>query len=305
MSSGEVLFIQRSEIDVQKWDRCIDEAENGLIYASSFYLDAMSRHWDALIVGDYEIVMPLTWNRKFGFYYLYQPAFTASLGIFGNHLGDDIVHKFLKSIPPKFRLIEISLNRANRPASLVPSMHLQTNFTLPLNWPYEQLAKNYRENTRRNIRRAQQAMVKYEANTPIHKIIEFSKRQIQQVTNLTDRDYTNFENLFTMLKKKGQSSTCGVYLLGELVASAVFFYSHKRAYYILVGNHPNGKTVGASHFLVDSFIQSNAGTDLVLDFEGSDIKSLAFFYESFGAKPEKYPVLRVDNLPWWVKLLRR
>ena len=55
-----IAYLSNKNIDKQKWDRCIDMASNGLIYAYSFYLDAMSKHWDALILNDYEIVMPLT-----------------------------------------------------------------------------------------------------------------------------------------------------------------------------------------------------------------------------------------------------
>ncbi|HSQ44739.1 MAG TPA: hypothetical protein VLM16_07060, partial [Ginsengibacter sp.] len=80
----KISYLPQANIDKQKWDRCIDAAPNGLIYAYSFYLDAMSKNWDALILNDYEIVMPLTWNKKYGVYYLYQPFFTKALGIFGN-----------------------------------------------------------------------------------------------------------------------------------------------------------------------------------------------------------------------------
>ena len=78
----EIKYISYAEIDKQKWDSCIQHAVNGLIYAYSWYLDAMAENWDALVLGDYETVMPLTWNKKYGVHYLYQPYFCASLGIF-------------------------------------------------------------------------------------------------------------------------------------------------------------------------------------------------------------------------------
>ena len=80
--SSDIRFLNRGEIDLEKWDRCIQDAPNGIIYARSFYLDAMAKNWSALVSGDYDMVMPLTWNRKYGFRYLYQPAFTAQLGLF-------------------------------------------------------------------------------------------------------------------------------------------------------------------------------------------------------------------------------
>lgn len=40
-----------------------------------------------------------------------------------------------------------------------------------------------------------------------------------------------------------------------------------RAYYILVGNDPAGRELGASHALIDAFIRENAGKLDWLDFE--------------------------------------
>ncbi|MEI9956106.1 MAG: hypothetical protein WDM90_07350 [Ferruginibacter sp.] len=39
-----------------------------LIYAQSFYLDAMAANWDAIVFNDYEAVMPLTWKKEMGDY---------------------------------------------------------------------------------------------------------------------------------------------------------------------------------------------------------------------------------------------
>src|SRR5450759_1119721 len=102
-----ILYKKNTEIDKQKWDRCIDESANGLIYGYSLYLDIMSKNWDGLIMGDYAAIMPVTWNRKYGIYYLYQPFFAASLGIFGNGLTGKIISAFLENIPSKYKYWDI------------------------------------------------------------------------------------------------------------------------------------------------------------------------------------------------------
>src|SRR5437016_1166548 len=113
MNDDRIQYLLHSEIDKTKWDKCIEEAGNGLIYGYSFYLDHMAKHWDGLVFNNYEGIMPLTWNKKFGIYYLYQPAFAASLGVFGKNLNEEIKKEFIQCIPQKFRLIEISLNPGN------------------------------------------------------------------------------------------------------------------------------------------------------------------------------------------------
>ena len=93
-----IQYVPYQHIDKRKWDACIDNAGNGLIYGCSFYLDAMAKHWDALVLGDYEAVMPLTWNKKYGIHYLYQPFFTSSLGLFGKNISGDLLNAFLHDL---------------------------------------------------------------------------------------------------------------------------------------------------------------------------------------------------------------
>src|SRR5262245_12061858 len=102
-SSSEIRYLPHNEIDFPRWDDCIDCASNSLIYAYSYYLNHMAKHWDALVMGNYNSVMPLTWNRKYGIYYLYQPFLTAQLGVFGRSVNAAMLETFLQAIPSKFR----------------------------------------------------------------------------------------------------------------------------------------------------------------------------------------------------------
>ena len=302
MSKGmHISYIHQEEIDKQKWDACISNADNELIYPYSFYLDTMAANWDALVLNDYQAVMPLTWKKKFGFHYLYQPAFTASLGVFGNQLSEELVNQFIQAIPKKFRLVDISLNHGN--IFNIPSnfTSARNNYILSLNKDYASLFSDYKENIRRNIKRAKQVGCTIKKDIAIIEVIGLSKPNLQQLTNITDSDYNNFETVYQHLYQQGKATTYGVYSPNqELVASCAYFFSHQRAYYILVGNHPNSKTMGASHYMIDQFISDHAGQDLILDFEGSDIRNLAYFYSGFGAGLEIYPYLKINRLPFWI-----
>lgn len=306
IAGNQIKYLQHKEIDKTKWDACIAHAPNGLIYGYSYYLDAMAKHWDALVFMDYEAVMPLTWNKKYSLYYLYQPAFTASLGVFGKDLNEELVTDFIKTIPPKYKLIEISLNAGNIVGDSKTFSLLRSNYILHLNKPYEDLYKIYRDNHKRNINKALQSGTSISKEFPVDEIIQLHKEQLQHIDGTKPEDYSRFKALYEFLKDRGLAkSYAAVDPKNKILASAVFFFSHKRAYYIIVGNHPDGKTIGASHALIDAFIKDHAGQDLILDFEGSDIRNLAFFYSSFGATEEIYPALKINKLPWYVKLLKK
>ncbi|HEX6170287.1 MAG TPA: hypothetical protein VFZ33_11360 [Chitinophagaceae bacterium] len=305
-AGNQIEYLSNKEIDKTKWDACIKQAPNGLIYAYSFYLDAMAKHWDALVLNDYRAVMPLTWNKKYGFYYLYQPAFTASLGVFGKNLNKELIDDFTRSIPSKFKLIEISLNAGNIIDDSKTFSLLRSNYILHLNKPYEDLYKAYRDNHKRNINKAFQLGCHVSKEIPVDEIIQLNKEQLQHIDGTKPEDYLNFKTLYEFLRNKAQAKTYAIVdPKNKVLASAVFFFSHNRAYYIMVGNHPDGKTIGASHALIDAFIKDHASQNLILDFEGSDIRNLAFFYSSFGAIEEIYPALKINRLPWYVRLLKK
>ncbi|MEP6949728.1 MAG: hypothetical protein ABI863_10660 [Ginsengibacter sp.] len=302
----KITYLPQANIDKQKWDRCIDTAGNGLIYAYSFYLDAMSKNWDALIMNDYEAVMPLTWNKKYGIYYLYQPFFAAHLGVFGNNLSSKIVQSFLETIPVKFKYWDFYLNEKNLYAIPGFTMYERSNYVLSLDKSYADLTAGYAKSHLRNIRRAMDAGNILKKNIPVSDVILLAKEQTKNFSPVTDKDYENLTELFAVLEKKNMAVTYGIYSSQQqLVSSSGWFFSHDRAYYILVGNHPNGRTSGASHLMIGHFIQEHAGKKLLLDFEGSDIKNLAWFYKSFGAKEEKYPGIKLNRLPAIVKLFKQ
>jgi hypothetical protein len=302
---SQVRYVENRQLDKSKWDECIDRADNGLIYAYSAYLDFMACNWDALVLNDYEAVMPITWKKKYGIYYLYQPFLSASLGLFGKDLTGKMLGVFLKSIPAKFKFWDISLNHGN--FFPVPTYNLfeRINYVLDLSPSYEILYGSFRDNVKRNIKKAFKSGCTVLNDFPVDHVIELATMQMQSFTKVNAEDFKHFKLLYDHFHKKGKAVTYGIYnMKNELISSCVFLFSHQRAYYILVGNHPDGKTIGAGHALISEFIKDNAGKSLLLDFEGSDIHNIAFFYSSFGARKEKYPGILNNKLPPLLRWLK-
>lgn len=303
---SKIQYLKHGEINKEKWDKCVENASNGLVYAYSVYLDAMCKNWDALIAGDYEQVMPLTWNRKYGIYYLYQPPFCAQLGVFGNNISKEIVQSFLQAVPKKFKYWDFYLNQSNLFAIEEYPMYERNNFVLALNDSYALISQNYAQSHTRNIKRSLKQENYVKKDIPIEDVIGLAKAQSEKFSNISDADYNHFSTVFKHLQINQKACTYGVFTKrNQLIASCAFIFSHGRAYYILVGNHPDGRTSGASHLMIDHFIKEYSGQNLLLDFEGSSIGSLAFFYKSFGASLEKFGGIKVNRLPAIARLFRK
>ncbi|MBX2935503.1 MAG: hypothetical protein KF825_14765 [Ferruginibacter sp.] len=301
-----IIYLTYQQIDKLKWDACINTASNGLVYGYSFYLDAMAKNWDALVLDDYDAVMPLTYNRKYAVYYLYQPAFTACLGVFGNNITTKILNLFLHAIPGKFKYWDIYLNPGNLFALPDFNLYERKNFVLNLRNNYAEIFSNFKDNIKRNIRKSEKFGLLTNANCNIDDVIALANEQALAFASPGQDDYENFKRLYKLLYSKEKAKIYAVSNKeNKLLAAAVFFFSHNRAYYILVGNHPDGKTLGASHALINAFIKDHAGQNLLLDFEGSDIPSLAYFYSSFAAAEEKYSAIKLNRLPAAIRWLKK
>ena len=164
----QIKHIVHSEIDLQKWNTCIQNACNSLVYAESWYLDIVSPNWEALVLGDYEYVMPLPVKQKYGITFLVQPPLTQQLGVFSvNKIEENIVELFIKNIP--YRSYHLNLNEQN----LYSKGIQQPNLLLNLNKDYQTLFAAYSTNTKRNIKKAQQAGISVSEDITPERFFDF------------------------------------------------------------------------------------------------------------------------------------
>ena len=60
----QIEILPSSKIDKQKWDDCIKNSSNPLIYATSTYLDYMADNWDGFIADDYSLSNACAMEKK-------------------------------------------------------------------------------------------------------------------------------------------------------------------------------------------------------------------------------------------------
>lgn len=302
----ELKHIKQANIDTRKWDNCISKSINGIVYAYSWYLDIVCPEWEALVYGDYETVMPLTRKQKYGVSYLYQPFFTQQLGIFSyNKIDDSLISEFLKAIPNKFKFIEINLNKYNKIKDLTGfAIKENDNFELDLIENYENIFRKYKQNNIRNIRKAIQNKVTILKGLMPNDIFELVKSS-GKIPGMKEYHLNMLRQLIAASIRYKSGYLYGAYNeLNTLVAAGFFVYANNRACFILSVTSEEGKELSAMFLLVDEFIKDFSNRNMILDFEGSNIDSIARFYKGFGANQFHYPSIRANNLPFPLKLLK-
>jgi hypothetical protein len=294
---GNIRFLKNHEIDRVKWDACIDASPDGLIYALSWYLDVVNPGWDALVVGDYETVMPLPVRKKYGIKYLIQPYLTQQLGVFSLvPPTDQTVELFFDFILKKYRFINISLNRSNSCLNHNFEFISKANHELYLSASYNELEKKYSRRTKRNINKAKSTDIKVVENLNAVEFTEFKVKYSNSRINSRFRKI--LENLVqSSIEKSVGKVKAAKDQNGEIIAAAYYLQYKERIYFSVTASSEFGKTTSAMHMLLDTIIRENAGSGKILDFTGSNMKGVAYFNEGFGAKAEKYFYIYSNRIP--------
>ena len=288
---NNLRFLGRKEIDAQKWDELINNSFNSLPYALSWYLDAVAENWGALVLNDFEAVMPMVWLRKMGVKCLYQPYYCQQLGVFSHEPLDVEHHRvFLKTAATQFPYIHINLNPSS--GAVVDDFGLtkKKNLLLELNSDYSSIQKNYSGSHRRNIARANKASLSFSTETGLKPFQAFYLDNVNRAKeNFKPQHEKIFKKLTQSLIAGKQAAIFTAYNdAGILFAAVLIVFHKKRLVGIINTSSVAGKKNGASHFLFDQIIKRFSGSELVLDFEGSSIVTIARFYEGFGAYEEVF-----------------
>lgn len=301
INGGGIKYIEHQDIDYKKWDLCIESAGNSRVYAMSWHLDRTAEVWDALVWGDYEIVMPLPFKKKWGIKYLYQPVYSQQLGIFPEP--PEIISKqFYSILIKKFKLSDLQLNSGNTPFKEDDNWKFKprNNYLLDLSSDYATISSSYSKNTKRNIKKANSGHLSFNRGVSIE---EFLKLKYETaLPNGEQKELSKLKSLVTYGQHKGLGEISGVYNRENRICAAVYFTRWKnRIIYLNAVSNEEGMKFRAMFFLVDQFIKDTAGKNLILDFEGSMLPGIARFYKSFGTKPEVYHQFRFNRLPPLIK----
>lgn len=261
----------------------------------------MASGWEGLVWGDYEVVMPLIWRKKWGIAYFYQPAFFQQGGIFYHNRPSPVVtENFLKYLPSICRFAEITLNHDNDLTEVEGCKIVRrTNYILDLSAGYESIKNNYSSSLKRNLGRIRDAEHQYLIEKDPQTVVALYQQLYQQKQPaIRSSDYRNFLSICQVLQKSDDLILrSAIDKQGELLASILLLKDDNRIYNMMSCLTPAGRNAEGNYFLYDQLIREFSGSPgLTLDFEGSDVPAIADFYGRFSPAEEKYPFIRYNHL---------
>ncbi len=286
----QFTVVPRHHIDTQKWDACLAQAPNNLIYAQSWYLDAATnKRWEAVVWGDYQAVMPLPVNRKLlGWKQVYVAPLTQQLGIYAAAISNSMIADVLQLAQSwKYARFVTKVNAAHFQQNET-LFTARTNYILPLSTHYDALHAAYHKTLRKRLRQAAKVCLLRPADSIVG-VIDFYKEHLGSVVPLAATEYQTILKIFECCWEKDALAMYKVVDADDTVlAMGIFFLFGERVYNVFGASSEQGKKTYAMHFLLDAVIREHHHRFTYFDFEGSDIPGVANFFKSFGPEAEIY-----------------
>lgn len=297
-------ILHSSEIDTIKWNACIANNSNGLIYAYSYFLNAMANNWYGLVVNNYQLIFPIPYKKKYGIAYCYMPAFTQQLGFIGNQqlITADVIYalqNFVKYASPY-------INFGNTTFANQNNLEARNNFIIDLKRDFSSIQKKYKKTIAYSLSKANKQHLQYIEEGNITLAVDLYQQYNQtKMLHVTANDYKNLKRLLKVLQAEHKVLVRKVINeKKELLSIVLLLKDNKRYYNIINATTLTGRKSEANYFLYHNLLQELCEQPMIFDFEGSDLKGVQSFYEKFGAINQPYFHWHYNKLPKVISWLK-
>lgn len=300
-----ITYVKRENLDIKKYDDCIEQSLQSSIYGFSWYLDIVADNWDALVLDDYKAVMPIPWRKKFFIKYAYPPFWLLQLGIYSiENINED---DFIKELLSRFKFVESRTNRYNSFSKFSSFFKRKEYQELELEKEYSDILNEFKKDRKKDLQKAKKFDLTERWKDNPQNLIQLFKDNVGKRTlNIKEKDYQVLSNLIGVCLQKNKGEILSIFDTENKIVASGFFLKHKEKVTILISSTDfKNRKNGANTFLIDRAIFKFYRNFKTFNFGGSSINSVASFFTSFGAKTINYSEMKINNLPFFYKLFKR
>jgi hypothetical protein len=277
------------------------------IFSQDWWLDTVvgEGNWDVVIIErNQEIVASLPYykTKKYIFDFIKMPIFTQCMGIWMKYPNGQ---KYESKLSYEKELFSLLIEKLPKFDFFVQHFHWSITNWAPFFWrgfkqstrytyllknisDLEQVFANFKESTRREIRKAEKNL-KIIEDTDIEKFYLINKKSF-------DRQNQKMPYSFEFLKrfdeichnKNSRKIWFAVDEKGQVHSAIYILFDAHSAYYLMGGADPELRTSGATSLLLWNAIQYASTVTQYFDFQGSMHEPIEKFFRGFGSEQKPY-----------------
>ena len=286
-------IIERSNIDIEKWDALVNSTPQAAVFSMSWYMDACAENWSVIVDDDYTKGIALPYTIRAGVQILYTPIFIRYVEWLG--LEDDF-SQVQQLIHTRFKVIQITFKQKV----------LGENAE---NFVYQRIDQSTEaklgSQAKRSLKNAEKAGLKVEINTLPDTILSVVKEELSdKYQGLNDETMTSLEALFK--NAQSEKRLIAIYVMHDKVEGGIVCLQSKDSLLYLKGTvNQKAKKAGGMYLAVSTAIAYAKDKNLHFDFGGSRIEGVKKFNHNLGGEDTVYYAYTSNNGPKWFKLARR
>lgn len=299
-----IQLVARENLDVTKYDACVEHSLQSNIYGFSWYMDVVCDNWSALVLDDYNAVMPVPWRKKWFIKYVYPPFWVIQLGLYSKQEVDE--DQFLRVLFSKFKYVEFKSNTENKFSTSKHNTTKQLQY-LNLNQDYKDIQTGYKRDRKRDLKKAKDNKLSALWNDQADKLIDIIKSNVgKRLPNVKAADYDVLLKLIEIIKYRNKGEILSIYDSSKNLVGSSIYVKHKNSVTILASSTDfSNRKYGVDTFMRDAIIAKYASQLDYFYFGGSSIKSIAKNNLSFGSKTKTYQLIKHNNLPKLIRYFKK
>lgn len=267
-------FLDSSKLNKKHWDELIKNSPKNNVFSYSWYLDATTKKWGAIVNSDYSFGFPFPYKNRILYKQIFQHPYSRNLEFFGDE-------KFLPNA------LEI-LKRLG-----IFSFHLNHKLDLKSDKKRYQLLDlsqeiSYKNNAKRILKKYSNDY-HFKITNNIEPVLDFYFDNSFNKIKQQNKNKVFLKQLLQNAIKHNKGNTIEAYNSDNVLVAAAFFLTDKKTVCYLIGDSDlENKKRGVMYCLMDYAIQFYKNDYQTFDFGGSNVKSVATFYQKMGGKDIEY-----------------
>lgn len=277
------------------------------IFSKDWWLDAVAgeENWDVVLVERGEIIvasLPYIMKKKFFLRYISMPKLTQTAGVWMKYPDGQ---KYTNKISFEREVCKELIEKLPQVDAYAQNFHYSFTNWLPFYWEgfnqttfytyvlenlqdHEMLFSGFKENIRREIRKAEKKVKVYTGDS-IGDFFLMVKKTFDRQNQTVPYDLTLLKRLDAACRKENCRKIFFAADERNRIHSAIYvIWDSECAYYIMGGGDPDLRNSGATSLLMWEAIKFASSVTKSFNFEGSMIQPIERFFSGFGANQKPY-----------------
>jgi len=289
-----VRYIEREDIDIERWDALVRGTPGSSVFSLSVYLDSVAEHWCIVVDQEYTRGIALPYTVRFRIKQCYTPNFVRYLEWFGMPMDDN---RFMLELNHHFSSGKLQTKHKIRSRNLKRRIYQKID---------QGVIPEFSNQTKRMLTKFERSEVNLSWDDDIPAVMKYIRSELPlKVLSLDKRALDRLEKLVMALNEQKLLKTVVASDDEQKLGGLFVVYFNGTMLYLKGAVGRGAKDMGVMYGAMHLAIETAQQAQMNFDFGGSNADGVKRFNYNLGGEDQKYYVIGWDRTPRWFQLIMK